>query len=270
MRQLSGLTTGMQATAPTAATVSNMSASRPASAAAGFGTSSAAAGISSGSASFGAAFQQIQSDVATYIAKGDGGFQSDAQPSSQSMSLQAMALRNRAGGVIGDDDNSGSDQQQQFLSAIQPWAEETGGKLGVAPELVAAHAALESGWGKQPLRNGAANANNLFGVKAGASWQGDVAIASTTEFEHGALLKKTERFRSYPDTASAFRDYADMLTSNPRYAAALNTGSDARAFAQGLAKAGYATDPNYADKLSKVAAQVQRGLTKAGPIPTEN
>jgi flagellar protein FlgJ len=259
MRQLSG----MQPTAPTAATVSNMSASRPTAAAGGMAPAGAGFG-----ATLSSTVSQIQADVAAYIAKGDGGFASDAAPSSQAMSLQAMALRNRASGVIGDD-SADSDTQQQFLAAISPWAKETADKLGVAPELVAAHAALESGWGKQPLKNGPANANNLFGVKAGSGWQGEVALASTTEFEHGALLKKTERFRSYPDTASAFRDYADLLTSNPRYAAALNTGSDARAFASGLAKAGYATDPNYADKLSKVAAQLQRG-GKLAPTPTEN
>jgi hypothetical protein len=143
------------------------------------------------------------------------------------MSLQAMALRNRASGAIDDEAGVDSATQQQFLASIKPWAEETAGKLGVAPELVAAHAALESGWGKQPLKNGTASANNLFGVKAGGGWQGEVATASTTEYEHGACCE-TERFRSYPDTASAFRDYASLLSSNPRYAAALNTGSDAR------------------------------------------
>jgi len=256
MRQLNGV---MQSTAPTAATVSNITASRPAAATGGFAASGG----------FNTTFQQVQSDVASFIANGDGGFRSDAAPSSQAMSLQAMALRNRASGAIDEENGIDSDSQQQFLAAISPWAKETADKLGVAPELVAAHAALESGWGKQPLKNGTANANNLFGVKAGGSWQGEVALASTTEFEHGAMLKKTERFRSYPDTASAFRDYADLLTSNPRYAAALNTGSDARAFASGLAKAGYATDPNYADKLSKVATQLQRG-GKLSPTPTEN
>lgn len=260
MRQLSG----MQPTAPTAATVSNMSASRPTAATGAFASTGAA-----GAGNFGAAFDQVQSDVVAYIANGGGGFSNDAVPSSQAMSLQAMALRNRASGAIDEESGVNSDTQQQFLAAIQPWAKETADKLGVSPELVAAHAALESGWGKQPLKNGPANANNLFGVKAGGSWQGEVALASTTEFEHGAMLKKTERFRSYPDTASAFRDYADLLTSNPRYAAALNTGSDARAFASGLAKAGYATDPNYADKLSKVATQLQRG-GKLSPTPTEN
>lgn len=262
MRQLNGV---MQSTAPTAATVSNITASRPA----------AATGGVAASGGFNTTFQQVQSDVAGFIANGDGGFRSDfqpsSQPSSQAMSLQAMALRNRASGAIADDGNGvDSELQQQFLASIKPWAEETASKLGVSPELVAAHAALESGWGKQPLRNGAASANNLFGLKASGNWQGDVAVASTTEYEHGAMLKKTERFRSYPDTASAFRDYADMLTSNPRYAAALNTGSNAQAFASGLAKAGYATDPNYADKLSKVATQLQRGGGLARLTPTEN
>lgn len=256
MRQLDG----MQSTAPTAATVSNMTASRPTAATGGFAPAGA----------FNTTFQQVQSDVAAYIANGDGGFRHDAVPSSQAMSLQAMALRQRASGGI-DEDGGGVDRdtQQQFLASIKPWAQETAGKLGVSPELVAAHAALESGWGKQPLKNGPANANNLFGLKAGGGWQGEVAVASTTEYEHGAMLKKTERFRSYPDTASAFRDYADLLTSNPRYAAALNTGSDARAFASGLARGGYATDPNYADKLNKVATQLQRG-GQLGPTPTEN
>lgn len=250
MRQLSG----MQATAPTAATVSNVTASRP----------TAALGSAVSAGGFSSAFQQIQSDVASFIIKGDGGFRSDIQPSSQTMSLQAMALRSR-GSIEDDESGVDSDTQAQFLASIKPWAAETAGKLGVSTELVAAHAALESGWGKQPLRNGTAQTNNLFGVKAGGGWQGEVAVASTTEYEHGAMLKKTERFRSYPDTASAFRDYADLLSSNPRYAAALNTGSDARAFAQGLAKAGYATDPQYADKLSKVATQLQRRLNSVTP-----
>jgi flagellar protein FlgJ len=274
MRQLDR----MQSTAPTAATVSNMTPSRPAAAAGAFARSpSSAAGFSS-------TFQQVQNDVASFIANGGGGFGADAPASSgpsQALSLQAMALRQRAGGAI--DPGSlggnpaggvGSDIQQQFLASIKPWAEETAGKLGVSADIVAAHAALESGWGQQPLRSGGASTNNLFGLKAGSNWQGAVASATTTEFEQGAMLKKTERFRSYPDTASAFRDYADMLTSNPRYQAALNTGSDARAFASGLAHGGYATDPGYAAKLSKLAAQLQRGAgavtSTAAVTPTED
>ncbi|TFW23601.1 glycoside hydrolase family 73 protein [Duganella callida] len=257
MRQLSG----MQATAPTAATVSNMSASRPTP---GLGSAATTGGFS-------VSMQQIQNDVASFIANGGGGFAAEA-PAAQSMSLQALALL-RGQGVIGDvPDQQGSttDEQQQFLASIKPWAEDAAGKLGVAPELVAAHAALESGWGKQPLRNGTASSNNLFGVKAGGGWQGEVALARTTEYEQGAMLKKTERFRSYPDAASAFRDYADLLSSNPRYQAALNAGTDAHAFASGLAKAGYATDPHYADKLSKLATRLQRSGGLGSITATEN
>jgi flagellar protein FlgJ len=255
MRQLSGV----QPTAPTAATVSNMSASRPA----------AATGAFAASGNFAATFQQVQHDVATYIAKGDGGFAADPAASSPAMNLQAMALRHRGAGAIdGQAAGVDADLQQQFLASIKPWAEATGAKLGVSAEVVAAHAALESGWGQQPLRNGGASSNNLFGIKAGGGWQGAVAAASTTEYEHGAMVRKTERFRSYPDTASAFSDYANLLSGNPRYQAALNTGSDARAFASGLAQGGYATDPHYADKLSKLAAQLQRGGGLAGVTPS--
>ena len=259
MRQLNP----MPATAPTAATVSNMTSSRPVAAVGAFASSSS-------SGNFASTFRQVQQDVATFISHGGGGF-GDAAPSpsaSQAMSLQAIALQRSTGAIDGSNSgaNAGgidSDLQKQFLASIKPWAEETGNKLGVSPDVVAAHAALESGWGQQPLRKGGADTNNLFGIKAGGNWQGAVAAATTTEYEQGAMLKKTERFRSYPDTASAFRDYADLLSSNPRYQAALNTGDDARAFATGLARGGYATDPAYADKLSKLAAQVQRGASAA-------
>ena len=243
-------------TAATAATVSNISATRPT---AGFGGM-----VSTGA--FSSTFQQVQSDVVGYISHGDGGFSSSAANSAAPSSAQAMQLAalnaRHATGVI-DDGGMDSDSRQQFLASVTPWASEAADKLGVSPELVVAHAALESGWGRQPLRQGGIDTNNLFGIKAGSGWQGDVASATTTEFEHGAMLKKTERFRSYPDTASAFRDYAELLAGNPRYQGALNTGSDARAFANGLARGGYATDPGYADKLARLAAQLQRASAAA-------
>ncbi len=254
MRQLDGL----PPTAATAATVSNMVPSRP------------AAAFSVGGGSFSTSFKQVQQDITDYIARGGGASDaSSAASAGSTLSAQALALRQRVlgSGVIDPANSNSTDPelQQQFLAAIEPWAEETGQRLGVAPQVVAAHAALESGWGQHPLRNGTAgsDSNNLFGLKAGAGWQGAVASATTTEYEHGVALKKTERFRSYPDAASAFRDYAELLTSNPRYQQALNTGSDARAFAHGLAAGGYATDPGYADKLSKLATQLQRGNARS-------
>jgi hypothetical protein len=93
--------------------------------------------------------------------------------------------------------------------------------------------------------------HNLFGIKAGASLARRDGEAATTEYVGGAALKTSARFRSYPDQASAFRDYAQMLSDNPRFRDALGAGSDAQAFAAGLAKGGYATDPAYAAKLER-------------------
>jgi flagellar protein FlgJ len=208
------------------------------------------------SADFSATFGALQSDVADFIENGSrSGGQGDETPMS-ALSVEGSVYRNsvqaaQAEGTVGS-------EQQEFLSSITPWAQETGKRLGVSPDIVAAHAALESGWGKRPLKQAdGVDTHNLFGLKAGGKWHGDVAQAVTTEYEDGSAVPKVERFRSYPDRASAFRDYAQLLATNPRYRAALNAGGDARAFAQGLAQGGYATDPAYAEKLARVATRIQ-------------
>lgn len=210
-----------------------------------------------GGAGFGGVYQSMQNDIADFISNGsaDSGM---STLSPQGRLLQARLQDNEvAPSGIGGAFAEGS-EQQAFLDQIAPWAREAGERLGVAPQLVSAHAALESGWGQRPLRQAeGASTHNLFGIKAGANWQGEVSDNATTEYEHGAAVKKTERFRAYPDQAAAFRDYAQMLLDNPRYAAAIGTGNDASAFAQGLAKGGYATDPAYAAKLTKLAARLQ-------------
>jgi flagellar protein FlgJ len=236
-------------TAATAATASNMEATRP----------TLPATFGGGGARFSSTFLAVQAEVAGFISNGSGA--AIAAPAA-GLTADGAALRARLnsqaaiGGTEPAADGVDPSLQQQFLASIRPYAEEAGQKLGVAPELVAAHAALESGWGQRPLRQGAADSNNLFGVKAGSQWQGAVAAAATTEYEGGVALRKVERFRSYPDQASAFRDYASLLAGNPRYQHALNAGSDAQAFAKGLAAGGYATDPSYADKLASVAKRI--------------
>ncbi|MGK5067626.1 Peptidoglycan hydrolase FlgJ [compost metagenome] len=237
-------TAATPSTAATNAVQSNMRA-----------TSASAA--TSGSGSFGSVFQQVQGEVARFIEQG-GGSATTLNPQGRAYLEQSQPVN-----VLGSINQGGEigEVQQQFLASIKPWTQETGARLGVAPEIVAAHAALESGWGQRPLRQGTgADTNNLFGIKAGGKWQGEVASNVTTEYEAGSgtALKKTERFRSYPDQGSAFRDYAQVLLDNPRYRGALNTGSDAHAFAQGLARGGYATDPNYAAKLTQLATRLQR------------
>jgi flagellar protein FlgJ len=238
MRQADVYFTAPAALAPTQAT-------RPAASAVG------------GSASFGRVFDQVREEVADFIRDGAHG---DTGATTLSAEGRLWMERSQGGRAVAATEAAGAPPaaQQEFLDQIEPWARETGQRLGVAPELVAAHAALESGWGQRPLRHSAgADSHNLFGLKADANWRGAATAALTTEYEGGNALRKTERFRSYPDQASAFRDYAQLLLDNPRYRAALNTGSDARAFAQGLARGGYATDPAYAEKLARLATRLQ-------------
>jgi flagellar protein FlgJ len=244
------MTPPLAATRATAATLPSIAASRPLAATPGAG------------GAFSTTFRQVQSEVADFILGGGTATGAASTPDAPQLSPEGLALRARAAGlgegIIDPAAAPDAAQREQFLAGIQPWAEQAGEKLGVAPAIVAAHAALESGWGQRPLRTAAgADSNNLFGIKAGSGWSGAVTDAATTEYEHGAALKKVERFRSYPDQGAAFRDYASMLASNPRYQQALNTGSDARAFAAGLVRGGYATDPGYADKLARLAGQLQ-------------
>jgi flagellar protein FlgJ len=96
------------------------------------------------------------------------------------------------------------------------------------------------------------SSNNLFGIKAGPSWKGKVATAVTTEYVNGRPHTRVEKFRSYSSHAEAFKDYANMLSNNPRYEKVLAHGGDASTFAHGLQRAGYATDPQYAAKLSRI------------------
>jgi flagellar protein FlgJ len=159
--------------------------------------------------------------------------------------------------------------EADFVRRIAPAAQVVAARLGVAPEAVIAHAALETGWGShQPTDARGSPSNNLFGIKAGSSWNGAAVQAGTTEFAAGVAARKTQSFRAYGSTAEGLDDYASVLQGSPRYAAALGTGSDVAAFARGLQRGGYATDPAYAQKLTAVAENV-RLLMNPHPLKTE-
>ncbi|HEY6043445.1 MAG TPA: flagellar assembly peptidoglycan hydrolase FlgJ [Nitrosospira sp.] len=143
-----------------------------------------------------------------------------------------------------------------FQERLMAHANEASQTTGIPARFMLGQAALESGWGKRELRGtDGTPSHNLFGIKAGAGWKGPVVEAVTTEYVNGVARKSVEKFRAYPSYADAFRDYANLLRSNPRYAGVLAQaaqGIDAEGFAHGLQQAGYATDPNYADKLSRI------------------
>lgn len=139
-----------------------------------------------------------------------------------------------------------------FVDRLWPHAAEASRATGIPAHFMIAQAALETGWGRAELRAADGTPTyNLFGIKAGRGWKGAVAEATTTEYVNGVAQKTVERFRAYSSYAEAFRDYASLLTSNPRYAAVLNQ-QDAAGFARGLQRAGYATDPMYAAKLERI------------------
>jgi peptidoglycan hydrolase FlgJ len=123
---------------------------------------------------------------------------------------------------------------------------------GIPASYMLGQAGHETGWGKFEIKQkGGAPSFNLFGIKAGAGWTGKVAEVTTTEYVNGVAEKKIAKFKAYDSYEDAFKDYAHMISDSPRYAKVkLQTGS-AHAFASGLQKAGYATDPEYAAKLSR-------------------
>jgi flagellar protein FlgJ len=154
-----------------------------------------------------------------------------------------------------------------FVKAIRPAATAAARELGVDPDTVIAHAALETGWGQHMPAGADGRAGfNLFGIKAGGGWKGAVAADGTQEFLAGRMKKVSADFRAYASPEQSIRDYVGLLKGNPRYVGALGTGSDVAAFARGLAAGGYATDPDYVSKLSAVAAR----LKGAGDLPITN
>jgi flagellar protein FlgJ len=145
-----------------------------------------------------------------------------------------------------------------------PHAVEAAKETGLPPHFIIGQAALESGWGSREIKaRDGSTTHNLFGVKAGRSWSGETAAAKTTEFVAGVKEKVVDKFRQYSSYGEAFKDYANLLKGNPRYAAVLQAGNDPHAFAQGLQKAGYATDPAYASKLTRIitGSVMRQGLS---------
>ncbi len=147
--------------------------------------------------------------------------------------------------------------QQDFVSRMLPYAMQASQATDVPPHLMLGQAALESGWGKREIRMAdGSNSFNLFGIKANSGWDGKVAEVMTTEYKNGVAHKQVEKFRAYSSYAEAFQDHANMISKNPRYADVLQRGGDVAGMAQAMQKAGYATDPKYADKLAQIMGKM--------------
>lgn len=140
-----------------------------------------------------------------------------------------------------------------FQDTMRSHAEAASRATGIPAKFMLGQAALESGWGKHEIKAADGSAShNLFGIKATAGWTGKTVSAPTTEYINGVPHTVMQKFRAYDSYDQAFNDYASLLASNPRYGGVIANSHDATSFAQGLQKAGYATDPNYAAKLSNI------------------
>lgn len=145
--------------------------------------------------------------------------------------------------------NNGSND---FVNRIWPHATNAARSIGVPAHFLVAHSALESGWGKHEIRlPDGSPSHNLFGIKAGQSWKGNVVEVQTTEYVNGVAQQMREKFRVYGSYQEAFSDYANTLRGNPRFSSVLGQ-QDGASFARSLQQSGYATDPKYADKLSQI------------------
>jgi flagellar protein FlgJ len=146
----------------------------------------------------------------------------------------------------------------EFVATMLPMAEQAAKRIGIDPRYLVAQAALETGWGKSVMRNtDGSSSHNLFGIKATGSWQGGEARAITSEFRDGQFVKETAAFRSYDSYQDSFHDLVSLLQNNSRYQDAVKSADNPEQFVRELQKAGYATDPNYASKISQIARQMK-------------
>ena len=142
--------------------------------------------------------------------------------------------------------------QSAFVARHGQAATRVASEAGIPASFMLGQAGHETGWGKREIKGaGGENSFNLFGIKAGGSWKGKVAEITTTEYVDGVAKKQVAKFRAYDSYQDAFKDFARLMTESPRYAKVMQQSNTPQAFASGLQKAGYATDPEYAAKLSR-------------------
>lgn len=146
---------------------------------------------------------------------------------------------------------------EDFVSHMKPYAQQAARALGTDPSLLIAQAALETGWGKKVISNALGSSNNLFNIKADPRWQGQKVATKTLEFHDGIAVQEQAAFRSYDSYQQSFDDFVNFLQHNPRYSKALTHSNQPQQFIREIHQAGYATDPNYSNKVLAVMKKVQ-------------
>ena len=164
---------------------------------------------------------------------------------------------------------------KDFVEKYLPFAKQTEAKTGISAVAILAQAAVESGWGK------AAPGNMFFGIKDTDGVNGNEQLITTTEYSTRANLifpvivsvtpvikggKKyfkyivKDYFRKYDTPEQSFTDHAMFFVNNKRYSRAMAVKADPVLFIDEVAKAGYATAPDYAKVLKDVVKTIQTHL----------
>ncbi len=174
--------------------------------------------------------------------------------SSDQKLLEGLTPRTGSTGVAGSAKPSrpATASQVEFVRRHSEIANKVERESGIPASFMLGQAGHETGWGRFEIKQkGGAPSFNLFGIKAGAGWTGKVAEVTTTEYVNGVAQRKVAKFRAYDSYEDSFKDYARLISESPRYAKVRAQTGSVHAFASGLQKAGYATDPEYAAKLSR-------------------
>ncbi|GKS86770.1 flagellar assembly peptidoglycan hydrolase FlgJ [Acidovorax sp. SUPP1855] len=195
--------------------------------------------------------EAIQRQLTRQIGGGDAG--AGAEPTfSVPSTLSLGAASQRAAAVAADPSAPAPKGRESFVQHHRDAAERVAKESGIPASFMLGQAGHETGWGKSEIRSkDGDNSFNLFGIKAGKGWTGKVAEITTTEYIGGVPRKVTAKFRAYDSYEDSFKDYAKLINDNPRYEKAREKTHSAVAYATELQKAGYATDPEYASKLSR-------------------
>lgn len=142
---------------------------------------------------------------------------------------------------------------QEFIERLKPLAAKAAKALGIDENMLLAQSALETGWGSKVVANNdGESSNNVFNIKQGRGWNGHVAHRDTIEIDNGVAKLEKANFRSYETLADSFNDYVQFIQQNERYSSALKSGANPQSYIEKIHSAGYATDPDYADKVKAV------------------
>ncbi len=173
--------------------------------------------------------------------------------SSNSSGLEPPALIARASIRPVGSKNAIVQTPEDFIAVVKPYAEKAATELNISVDVLLAQAALETGWGKHVIHDKQGNNSfNIFNIKKGSSWDGKSVGVQSLEYRQGTAQKEHSQFRQYENYLQSFSDYVSLMKTNPRYREALDAGTDSANYAKALQSAGYATDPNYADKITNL------------------